>query len=833
MPRYFLTKLSVEGFRGIKNEGDPLTLKFKPDAINSVYAQNGIGKTSLFEAISYAIFGSLPKLDSLQRSERPERYYVNHFHTGQVGTIALEFTPDDGSRALVGIVVTRTAAGVRTATSPTGHPDPEAFLASLAEDFTVVDYRKFAKFIDDSALERGRTFSSLIGLDRFAQLRQRLDQASHTRAFNTDFQVAALKSTIDSVERRLREARASALAAYEGVTGVAIPDLSNDEVRVREVTAALAGVTPLAPVFAERDILTVDVEAARASIVAAEGGPAKAEYQQVLRTIDHLTQAAPPTEVPTDVVALLDLARRHDELVAHAGNANRKDMCSAVKTVVDAPDWPDPRQCPVCETRVSDPISEKMAAVLEQYREADDLGHVLAQRLDAGAWLAWLRKIEGCTPLAVDEAAKHHATVKRLANELRLTEGRLREAVEAVQEMEIVRVAALSTAKARERELQTALPPSLVALTQELEAGVRFRNAVVDYRAATKEATDARTRQKWRERWRSFINAAATTVGEAESRVASRRINEIEASYQDLFRRLVRGGVDMKPKLQRASGSEEVDLRLENFYGEAGISARAVLSESYRNAIAGSIFFAAAVKQRGPSRFMILDDITSSFDGGHQFALMEALRTKLQASAVADGLQFIVFSHDSLLEKYFDKTASEQAGWHHQRLQGASPTGNVYASQLDANRLKALATTHLNAGQVDIGQPFVRQYLEFKLSQIIAKVSIPVPPDYAIRSDQKTVGNALDAIKNAIDLFASASRLILTPQQRNDFENQHVPAIIANYVSHYETGGGTPINAHVLLGILQSVDDLAECFRYDDTSKTPSIRTWYRGLDRK
>ena len=28
---------------------------YKPDPVNSVYAQNGLGKTSLFEAISYAI----------------------------------------------------------------------------------------------------------------------------------------------------------------------------------------------------------------------------------------------------------------------------------------------------------------------------------------------------------------------------------------------------------------------------------------------------------------------------------------------------------------------------------------------------------------------------------------------------------------------------------------------------------------------------------------------------------------------------------------------------------------------------------------------------------
>ena len=75
-----------------------------------------------------------------------------------------------------------------------------------------------------------------------------------------------------------------------------------------------------------------------------------------------------------------------------------------------------------------------------------------------------------------------------------------------------------------------------------------------------------------------------------------------------------------------------------------------------------------------------------------------------------------------------------------------------------------------------------------------------------------------------------AGHLVLTPQQKADFCNYHVPAIIANYVSYYETGGATPINAYVLLGVLKSVDDLAECFRYDDARTTPPTRKWYRTL---
>src|SRR3546814_12681993 len=81
MPRYFITRLTVEGFRGVNNESDPLDIRFRPETVNSVFAVNGIGKSSIFEAIYYSIFGTIPKLDVLQARERPQDYFCNRFHT--------------------------------------------------------------------------------------------------------------------------------------------------------------------------------------------------------------------------------------------------------------------------------------------------------------------------------------------------------------------------------------------------------------------------------------------------------------------------------------------------------------------------------------------------------------------------------------------------------------------------------------------------------------------------------------------------------------------------------------------------------------------------------
>ncbi len=125
MTRYFLTRLEIEGFRGINNDGEPLVLKFKPNAVNSVFAANGLGKSSIYEALCYAIRETIPKLDSLPAAENADTYYCNRFHSTGAACIVLTLTPDDGADDAV-VRVRRSAAGRRTVDSPSGHPQPAA-----------------------------------------------------------------------------------------------------------------------------------------------------------------------------------------------------------------------------------------------------------------------------------------------------------------------------------------------------------------------------------------------------------------------------------------------------------------------------------------------------------------------------------------------------------------------------------------------------------------------------------------------------------------------------------------------------------------------------------
>lgn len=832
MSRYFLASAAIEGFRGINNDGDPLVLKFKHDAVNSVHAPNGVGKSSIFEALHFALHGTVPRLEGMQDAEQGASYIVNKFHPAQQATVALVFKSDDGTPD-VSITVTRTAAGGRVVTSPSGHADPDSFLADLCEDFVLVDYPRFASLVDCSALERGRSFASLVGMSRYSQLRQALDGAKNTRNINGDLGLSTLHTEVTAENRALGVVEQRILAAHQEVTGVAGGQMADTAALKAQVTAGLAGIALFTPLLANASVMDFDFDAAEKIVDQEEGGAARKTLDGLNTAVTTLGGLQVSAAELAEIDALVTAAKARDDAMRNVGAASLHALLKSALSVVNSADWHDPKVCPVCEKAGDGPLQDQLEAKIALYDEADQLDAELKRQVQSAGCVGKLRQLEEQARLGVVDADRIAPVLTLAARQSSVSTADLERAKDALGALEAKRVDVLTAINAEIATLQAGLPPSLVAVTRTLGQAKQFRDAMNEYERTLPALAAKRAKLAKLNRWKTFITNVAGQFATAESALANARITDIQASCQELFGHLVRGGPDVRPTLNRAQNTEQVDLKLADFFGLPNQSARALLSESYRNAVAASIFMAAATRQQGVPRFMVLDDVTSSFDAGHQFSLMDTIRTKLRfgaANGLPGGLQFIILSHDTSLEKYFDRL-NGTTEWNHQKLQGMPPRGRLMIATQQADRLKAQAEQYLNAGQIDIGEPFVRQYLEYKLGQIITRLEVPVPPDYATRGDKRTLSTYVDAITAAVALYQAAGRCVLSAQQVADLQNHHMPSIMANYVSHYETGAGNPFNAYALLGVLQSVDALADCFCWTDPANNQ--RKYYRRLDRQ
>lgn len=833
MTRYFLTVVKIEGFRGINNEGTPLEIKFRPDAVNSIFAANGLGKSSLFEALTYAITGAVPKLDRMVAAESAKDYYANQFHSKRRAEIDLTLHPDDGG-ADVTVKVVRETNGKRVVTSPSGYPKPEELLAALDDETVLLDNHTFTKFLMDSPLDRGKSFSALLGLSKLAEVRQGLSAVSDTLSFNNDSNLKVLESEVTISKGTLAQTALALKQDYLGLIGKQLVEPISPSTVGAETVQALAGVALLKDQCSGQLLSAVDFDKLSATIKTAEGSAEQERLAVVITEIAALEALAAAPGEANEHADLKALCTTREQALAATKGASFQELYAAVQKVFDDGSWAHEAICPACESTPTELPYAIAAKQLKQYQFVDDTEAKIIETWDAALWATRLQKLEVKLIKPSDAGTNQHGKLQTIMTIGQGTEFAADTGNARLQLMELARVTRLSELNAEKTTIQGSLPPSLVHLIEQVERAKRIKASLTSIISLNTAISGASLKVAERKRWKSFVDKACTTYETAEAGLSDRLIKAMTTQYKGMYATIA-GSVPIVPILEQKKDLIDLHLRLEKFFTLTNTGATPLLSESYRNAIAISIFLSAALQRKPAARFIILDDVTSSFDAGHQFALMEVLRTQVGLPLKADGLQVVILSHDGLLEKYFDKSGSSH-DWHHQHLLGSPPAGSLMVQAGGAERLKFTAETFLKAGQIKQAEPLIRQHLEYRLGQIISKVSIPVSIDFAMKDNMRVVGNSLDAIKDGVQLYKAASRLVLNSNQQTALGNMVVPTIIANWVAHYETGSGSSLDAYVLIDVLKSIDDFADSFKYDCSCKQQpgkTIRRYYKNLSSK
>jgi len=260
--------------------------------VNSVFAPNAFGKSSIYEALFYTIRGTIPKLEKLPASDHASDYYCNLFHGGRKATILITLTPDDGTDPIK-VRVERLPDGRRAVSSPSGHPTPEALLRSLDNDLVLLDYKTFLKFIEDSPLERGRSMASLVGLARLSELRQALQVLANARNIETDFGLSALQSQVTALQQRTGEAQRESLSCYKKLIGSDYVGPFDPKDIAAKATEALRQESLIAKFFENNDIASVDFPLIRAEIHQAEKGVERDRLAAIVQEMEQLKAIAP------------------------------------------------------------------------------------------------------------------------------------------------------------------------------------------------------------------------------------------------------------------------------------------------------------------------------------------------------------------------------------------------------------------------------------------------------------------------------------------------------------------------------------------------------------
>ncbi|MBK6380393.1 MAG: hypothetical protein IPF72_12035 [Chitinophagaceae bacterium] len=280
-----------------------------------------------------------------------------------------------------------------------------------------------------------------------------------------------------------------------------------------------------------------------------------------------------------------------------------------------------------------------------------------------------------------------------------------------------------------------------------------------------------------------------------------------------IFFKEIMGNVDIIPKITKEHKGQKVNILLEKFYNnDTDIKAATLLSESYRNALCLSIYFATALKSKNSGNFIVVDDITSSFDSGHQLYLLDLIKRKISISPTnKKGKQIIFLTHDGLLKKTLNVN-SELKNWTHYNLN--SNKDNVSLKPFKSDDLKAILNTKINDGNY-LGSDF-RMYYEFVLVEIIENLNLEIPFSLISSNDEKMVNKLSNAIHEIIELKRKAGKLRAVGSRlpnKSDFKLSTQQ--LSNNLSHWASGGKASLGIGVLNRIIDDIDNFKRMFQYN------------------
>lgn len=817
---WLLEGVSIEGFRGVNNEGHPLELKLNPAKVSSISAVNGVGKTSVYDAVRYAITGKLPWLDDLPAAERDKDYYQNRFHSTGQSTIKLRLVAEPGGEKCE-IIVNRDALGLRSVTA-TPPWDATAILTALNREFVFLDGPTFQKFIAAPPLVRGRTFSGLLGLSAYSDLRQALAGLVNTRAFNNHFGTTAHAQTKSREERTAGELSAAIAKDYEILVGAAIRDLDASDAK-EKCHEALAQIAPLKPVCEGKAFAVIDIDACIEAIKDAEGGPKRERLGACIRERGDLAKVNHEAPIAERATQLAARAGDREEALEKTAGDLMLELYQAGKKVVEAEQWEDPHLCPLCDGTGTHSLRDHLASRLSEFEALDKATTALAAEWNEAGWteLLQLEAMVEATPekrlLAVRQARASAGSISKA------------EADSLVEHLVALRTRAGeidAQLEAEQKQLEQELPPSAVEVTKKVETARRLQESWRKLEQSQTIIAEETAKETCVGRVRDFLVDASKTFATAEAGMSKARLAAVEPVFKDYFKKMSFHGVE--PAVSKKADSEELRIGLTQFYGLTNVSPQALLSESFRNAFAISLYLAAASLYGGLPKFVVLDDVTSSFDAGHQHFLVELIRTTFARPGNATGPQVILLSHDTMLEKLFNKHSGSGTWWH-QRLEG-SPQVAVLPQAGAVNKVRDRTISMLQAGQVDSAKEGVRQYLEYRLSDLISKLRIPVSVDIAFNDDKQLSSEFLKAIEAAVKLHKAANSLELDAAQQAGL-NTNMVTIVGNFLSHWGTGQTAAFSGPSLLGVMQAIDDYCDCFTFEPTPG--AARIYYRSLSQR
>lgn len=822
MTKYFLNSISIEGFRGINNQGDPLRVTFVPNGVTSFFGENGMGKSSIFEALLFTFLGRIIRFDDYHRDIVDKRTIKNLFHNGN-GQIELEIIDDQKNINTIQIVISQN--GERTIGTTT-IANPEIFLSNLCNNLNFLDYKSFEKIMLTSSEETGKLFSNLVGLGEFTKIKDKLDKISRTQNINSDFGKATKENLIQTNNKRILELENEILTRIRAL-GIELKQFKQDE--INKTLKSFIRTEYSKKVNGKVIKTKIDFDELIKSKIGDEYEKKSFELNQLLKKLDE-SELLYKNLLGFNKTIINKTIKSFDS--AYKNIKSQDDIIlgrlydEAIKSYDSKADF-DRNSCILCLTseleRGKNTFYEQINVKISNYKKfknhyeyfIDEFKKLLESKAIFELEKKYKQESERLFTNIINKNEYLYKNFFHDTNVLMVLNG-----YKTILKNDI------SKTKTEIKTIKKSIPPKLSELIETHNTFNFVYQSLIGINSLNLENNFNSNYLEQLQHWINYIEKLKNEFEEAYNVLMDEIATMIDIDTKEFFAAIM-GNVDIKPKIMKENKGQKVNILLEKFHTfGSDIKAATILSESYRNALCLSIYFATALKSKNPGHFIIVDDITSSFDSGHQFFLLDLIKNKIaMRSKNKGGKQFILLTHDGTLKKTLNEN-NNLPYWKHYNL--FANKDSVTLKQINSDELEIIIRKNISTGNY-LGSD-CRMFYEKVLLEIIEKLNLEIPYSLLNNNDEKMINKLILAIGEIIELKRKSNKINkkLNIPNRSDFKT-YVQQL-ANNLSHWASASSLSLTPPVLNKIIDDIDSFKKRFQYNCTCSNNSGWVYYKSL---
>jgi hypothetical protein len=383
------------------------------------------------------------------------------------------------------------------------------------------------------------------------------------------------------------------------------------------------------------------------------------------------------------------------------------------------------------------------------------------------------------------------------------------------------------------KDLRKQIPEGLIAVITKLSNYTTIQLNIKETESFENSIIANKKYIYFAERWAQFITTVKDNFILNNNKLMKEIASDISTDTQKFFQEIMMTP-EIIPRIEKKDAGQKILMLLQNFYSINDKKAASLLSESYRNAFCLSIYFACALKNKSSSGFIILDDITSSFDGGHQRYLLLLIKNKISRIFNKKGKQVILFTHDGELEKSLKAYKQETPKWNHYRIHKESNI-KIDIKEIDISQIGV--ELKRKAAQGDNVSLEIRKYFESIVLEIHKHLKIPMTYDLANNRDDRMLHALLTNLRNILKLYRgnSSIRLINSlPTDVDIIDILNLEKEIANIISHFESQNASSYTPAFIVGVINKIEAFNKKFQYNCTcAEVGAGIVYFAGLNSK